>query len=199
MPVIVSKYLLTSIWNCCAVLFESEQTPFPWKGCWFISAALHRIRLWASVLFQSHIFAQRPMTDLKIEQSDACCFGLQQLLANSIKNFISHVKKMWLFTAQNLQTIKTVLTLELSQYLKSGGMFFLKLACCCPLGNSLWLCLPIQQAQECWRAAPRAWQLIQPSKPSITFWNSLQRDCQVTNLNSVAWPTGCKDFISSKI
>ena len=34
------------------------------------------------------------------------------------------------------------------------------------------------------RAAPRAWPLILPSKPSITFWNSLQRDCQMTGRGS---------------
>ena len=30
MPDIVSKYLRSAIWSCCAVQFESEQTPFPW-------------------------------------------------------------------------------------------------------------------------------------------------------------------------
>ena len=29
-------------------------------------------------------------------------------------------------------------------------------------------------------AVPRAWPLILPSKPSIAFWNSIQRDCQMT-------------------
>ena len=46
-----------------------------------------------------------------------------------------------------------------------------------------------------------------PRKPSITFWTSLQRDCQMTcrgsnldsNLNCAAWPTSCKGFIASKI
>ena len=64
-------------------------------------------------------------------------------------------------------------------------------------------CLPKQSR----RAAPRVWLLILPSKPSITFWNSLQRDCQMTgrgskldsNLNSATWPTSCKSFIASKI
>ena len=40
------------------------------------------------------IFTQRPMIDRKIEQSHGLCFGQQQLLANSIKNFISHEKKV---------------------------------------------------------------------------------------------------------
>ena len=44
MPDIVSKHLHTPIRSCCAVLLESEQTPFPWKGLWLGSAALHRIR-----------------------------------------------------------------------------------------------------------------------------------------------------------
>ena len=45
------------------------------------------------VLFPCHIFTQRPMNGLKIKQSYVCCFGLQQLLANSTKKFISHDKK----------------------------------------------------------------------------------------------------------
>ena len=44
-------------------------------------------------LFLCHILTQRPMTDWKIEQSNGRCFGLQQLLANFIENFISHEKK----------------------------------------------------------------------------------------------------------
>ena len=45
------------------------------------------------VLFLCHIFTQRPMTDKKIELRDEHCFGLQQLLADSIEIFISHEKK----------------------------------------------------------------------------------------------------------
>ena len=37
---------------------------------------------------------------------------------------------------------------------------------------------------QCQRAAPRAWPLISPSKPSITFWNSLRSDCQMTGRGS---------------
>ena len=35
----------------------------------------------------------------------------------------------------------------------------------------------------CRRATPRVWQLISPSKPSITFWKSL-RVCQITDRGS---------------
>ena len=63
---------------------------------------------------------------------------------------------------------------------------------------------PHKQSQ---RAVQRAWQLILPSKPSIAFWNSLWKDCQMTcrgsnldsNLNSAAWPTSCKGFIAYEI
>ena len=56
------------------------------------------------------------------------------------------------------------------------------------------------------RAAQSAWPLIWPSKPSITFLNSLRRDCQITgrgsnldsNLNSATWPTSCTGFIASE-
>ena len=45
------------------------------------------------VLFLCHISTQRPITDRKIERSYGRCFARQQLLANSIQNFISHEKK----------------------------------------------------------------------------------------------------------
>ena len=41
---IASQLLHTTIWICCAVLFESEQIPFPRTGCWLGFAALHRIQ-----------------------------------------------------------------------------------------------------------------------------------------------------------
>ena len=42
-PDIVFKLLRATMWSSCAVLFESEQTPFPWTGRQFRPAALHRI------------------------------------------------------------------------------------------------------------------------------------------------------------
>ena len=47
-----------------------------------------------AVLFLCHVFTQRLMDDRKIERSDGRCIGLQQLLANSIENFISIEKKV---------------------------------------------------------------------------------------------------------
>ena len=44
-------------------------------------------------LFLCHLSNQRPMAGRKMERSDGCGFGLQQLLANSIENFISYEKK----------------------------------------------------------------------------------------------------------
>ena len=56
----------------------------------------------------------------KIEQSYERCF-YQQLLAYSIEKKNSSKKKV--VAAQNLQSIKAFLTLELNQYHKSGSMF----------------------------------------------------------------------------
>ena len=61
------------------------------------------------------------MTDQKIERSDGRGFGRQQVLANSIENFIQHDKKV-LAAARNLQSIKILLSLELSQCRKSASM-----------------------------------------------------------------------------
>ena len=83
------------------------------------------------------------MTDRRIERSDGRCFGWQQLLANF------HIEKTkWLVVAQNLQSIKTLLTLELSQYCKSGSMFSSSEPVASSsdwsrLGNALCLCSPI--------------------------------------------------------
>ena len=45
------------------------------------------------VLFLCHSSTQRPMNDWKIERSNGCSFGWQQLIANSIEIFISRDKK----------------------------------------------------------------------------------------------------------
>ena len=62
-------------------------------------------------------------------------------------------KKKWLVAAWNLQSIKTLLTLELSQYLKSGSMFssskqVAALSDCSLIGNTLCLCWAGEQPQE---------------------------------------------------
>ena len=101
-----------------------------------------------AVLFLCHIFTQRPMTDRKIELSNGCYFGWQQLLANSIK-FSFHMKNK---SDRNLQSIKTLLTLELCQYSQSGSMFssskpVMASSNCCRFGNILCLCLPVRPVQ----------------------------------------------------
>ena len=45
-----------------------------------------------AILFLCHIFAQRRMNDRKIEQSNGCCLGWQQLLAYSME-ISFHMKK----------------------------------------------------------------------------------------------------------
>ena len=92
------------------------------------------------------------MNNRKIERNDGRGLGRQQLLAYSIEIFISHEKKKWLVAARNLQSIKTLLALELSQYRKSGSMFYSSelvaaRSDCSRLGNTLCLCLPVWPAQ----------------------------------------------------
>ena len=60
----------------------------------------------SAVLFLCHIFTQRPLTDRKIERSNGRCFGLQQLLANSIELFISHIKKFDLLLPEIYKELK---------------------------------------------------------------------------------------------
>ena len=88
MPDIVSKLLCAANWSSCAVRlaglllctgFDSEHP----------------------ALFLCHIFTQRPMNDRKIERSDGRCFGMQQLLSNSVEKFISDIKKSELCSLTN--------------------------------------------------------------------------------------------------
>ena len=191
-PDIVSELLLATIWNRCAVWLESQdlsRRPFLGQVVNLDLLLCTGFDSEHAVLFLCHIFTQRPMTDRKIERSDGRCFGRQQLLANSIEIFISHDNNLnkWLVAARNFQSPPAETAADSET------------PCVCARRSDT--------RKQSRRAAPRAWPLILPSKPSITFWNSLRRDCQMTgrgsnldsNLNSAAWPTSCKGFIASKI
>ena len=113
-----------------------------------------------AVLFLCHIFTQRPMNDRKIERSDGRGFGRQQLPADSNGHSISNEKKS-VVTARYLQSIKTFLTIELSQYRKSGSMFsssepVAARSDCHRLGNALCLCSPVRPAQAEQESCPKS-------------------------------------------
>ena len=100
------------------------------------------------------------MNDRKIERSDGRGFGRQQLPADSNGHSISNEKKS-VVTAQYLQSIKTFLTLELSQYRKSGSMFsssepVAASSDCRRLGNALCLCSPVRPAQAEPESGPKS-------------------------------------------
>ena len=70
------------------------------------------------------------------------------LVGNNFSPIFILKKTKWLVAAQNLQSIKTLLTLELSQYCKSGSMFSSSEPVASSsdwsrLGNALCLYLPI--------------------------------------------------------
>ena len=76
-----------------------------------------------------------------------------------------------------------------TKYRKSGSMFFSSelvatRSDCSRLRNALCLCSPVRPAQAEQESCPKAWPLILPSKPPITFWKSLRRDCQMTGRGS---------------
>ena len=113
------------------------------------------------VLFWCHILAQRRMNDRKIKQSNGRCLGRRQLLADSKKNFSPSWKKKRLVAARNLQSIKILLALELSQNSKSGSMFsssepVAAHSDCRRLGNALCLCSPIWPAQAEQESGPKS-------------------------------------------
>ena len=144
------------------------------------------------------------MTDWKIERSNGCCFGQQQLVANSIKKIILHENDplAGVFAAQKLKIIKTLLTLELSQY-----------------GSTFSSSEPVAASRDCSWLRNRVF-LYSPFCPAqeICIWFCSQNlllfsgtafgdDCHMTgrglnldsNLNSATWPTGWKGFISSEV
>ena len=76
-------------------------------------------------MFLCGSFTQRPMNDQKIELSDGRYFSRQQLVPNSIENFISNILKKTIHRHfPTLTNIKTFWTLEPSEYCKSGRTFF---------------------------------------------------------------------------
>ena len=86
------------------------------------------------------------------------------------------MKKKWLVAARNLQIIKTLLTLELSQYRESGSTFsssepVAARSDCHRLGNALCLCLPVCPAQAVPERDPKSSAFDLQSKTSIVFWN----------------------------
>ena len=130
---------------------------------------------------------------------------IQQLLAYSIEHFISLEKE----SACCCLKIETVLQGWWHVFLKRAWPRSWKWAC---RGQQQLLQTRkhpvfVLSGKQCQRAAPRAWQLSLPPKPSITFWISLPRDCQMTDrgsnldsiMNSAAWPTSCKGLIASQI
>ena len=212
-----SESRLTSFPSFCAppsevaVLFilNLSRRPFLWQIVDSDLLLCTGLRLEHAVLFLCHIFTQRLMTDKKIERSNGCCFGRQQLLANSIENFTFHVKRKCSLRPEMYKALKPFLTDELSQYSKSGSMFssLEPVAAhndCSRLRNALCLYLPVQPAQECLRSAPSWFCPLNLRLPSGTAFES---DCQMTgrgsnldsNVKSASWPTSCKGFIASEI
>ena len=62
------------------------------------------------------------MYDRKIERSDERCFGRQQFLAHSMEISFP-MKQKSVVSTRYLQSTKTFLTVEVSQYRKSGSTF----------------------------------------------------------------------------
>ena len=135
MPNIVSRLLLTANWSCCAVLFESEQTPFSLTSSWFKPTALHRICSYVIFLLRDP-----SMIEKLIKGMGTAMVG-NNFLPIPLKCSY-HMKKNCLDAAQNLQSNKTLLTLELSQY-----SYFPQLSQSPPAAtaalNTLCLCLPV--------------------------------------------------------
>ena len=99
MPDIISKLSCATICSCHAVQFKSELTHR--TACWFRSAALHRILFRICCFVSFSYFYSETNEWLKDWAKQWALLWLQQLLATSIKNFISHETKKWLVTASH--------------------------------------------------------------------------------------------------
>ena len=164
-PDIVSKLLHATIWSSCAVQFESEQTPIPWTGRRLRSAALHRIQ------FKTCGFV--PMSYFYSETNEWLQDWAQQwvLLWSATTSSQFHrnhwislpmKKKLSSLPRANIyKELKTFLTVELSQYCKSGSTFssskpVTASSDCSRLGNILCLCLPVLPAQSVQESSPKS-------------------------------------------
>ena len=123
-----SESRLTSFPSFCAPLFEVavlfdsnlSRRPFLAQVVNLDLLLCTGFNLEHVVLFICHMFTQRPMHDRKIERSDRCALVCNNF--SPIPSKISfHMKKKGLVAALYLQSIKTCLTVELSQYRKSGS------------------------------------------------------------------------------
>ena len=120
-PDIVSKLLCEAIWSRCAVLFESEQTPFPRTGrrCCFAQNSMWNMLFCSYVII---LLRDQWLIERLSQAMGAALVGDTSRQFHPSRKFNFSWKKMWLVAARYLQSIKTFLTLELSQYRKSGSM-----------------------------------------------------------------------------
>ena len=178
------------------------------QTCCFAHDSIRNMRFWSYVIFLLRDESDDWMIERFSKAMGAALVGNN--FSPILWNFISHEKKKWLVVARNLQSIKTFLALELSQYRKSMVSSSEPVAArsdCRRLGNAPCLCSSVRHAQAEPENGPKSLAVDFASKPSITFWNSLWSDCKMTcrgsnldsNLNSVAWPTSWKGFIASEI
>ena len=158
-----SESCLTSFPRFCAppsevaVLFDSNLSRLPFLGQ-VVDLDLLLCTGFDSepvVLFQCDIFTQRPTMIERLSKSNVRCFGWQQFLANSVENYM---KKNWLAAARYLQSMKTLLTLELSQFRKSGSRFSSSEPAssdCSRLGSALCFFSPVRTAEAVPERGPK--------------------------------------------
>ena len=103
-----SRYF-AALWSGCAVDWNLNTCPFLGQVVNLDLLLVHRI--WSTTCW----FVAMPCFYSRTNQ---CCFGQKQVVAE-----ICFQLTLSVVINQNLQSIKTLLTLELSQYNKSGSTF----------------------------------------------------------------------------
>ena len=180
MPDIVSKLLRAAIWSCCAVPFESEQTPFPQTGCRFRPAALHRIRFGTCSFVPMSYFYSETNHHRHQWLIERFCEAMGTAFVGN--NFSPISSKFWFHIKKKGDSLlpeiwKALKPCWLLNWVSTARVvaWFPQASRLLPAAtaaDSETLCVcacPSDPHKQSGKAAPRAWPLILPSKPSIIF------------------------------
>ena len=140
--------------------------PFPWTCRLLRSAALYRIQLVTCFFVpMPYLYSETNYwsNDWAIERSDVLCFGQYQLLAKSIKIFISRELKRCLEWPEIYKALKTCCLLN--------WVSIARVVACCPQASRL---LPTATAAD--SETPSVFLLARPTHPSLSSARELPKE-----------------------
>ena len=211
MPDIVSKRLCAAI---CSIRIWADALLSDKSSI----EILHRIRFGIyRIIPMSYFYSETNQRSKDWAKRCALLWSATTSRLRITSKISSQFKKKWLVAAQYLQSIKIFLTLELSQYCKSGSSAVARFpqskhvaasSNCRRLGNVLCVCARPSDQPKLAGARPKEldhWFCSQDLR--LSSWIAFASDCQMTcrysnldsNVNSAAWPKGWKTNFSSEV